>query len=215
MEIGNRRPIAARSWRVSGAAAAWLADRGASPNGISLAGMAAALLAGAALAATAPWPGVAPWAWLAAALLIPLRLTANMLDGMVAIRAGTASRLGELYNDVPDRISDSAVLIGLGYAEGGQPVLGYAAAAAAILTAYVRTLGVSVGAPASFAGPMAKQQRMLVVILVALACFLLEAAGATLPAPAGLTLPVLGLAVILAGSLLTAARRLGRIAGSL
>lgn len=215
MEIGNRRPIAARSWAVSAAAAAWLADRGATADGISLAGLAAALLAGAALALTALWPAGAAAAWLAAALLVPLRLAANMLDGMVAIRSGTASRRGELYNDVPDRIADSAVLIGLGYAEGGLPVLGYAAAAAAILTAYVRTLGVAVGAPACFVGPMAKQQRMLVVILAALACGLVGAAGAAPPAPAGLPLPTIALALILAGSLVTAARRLGRIARSL
>jgi phosphatidylglycerophosphate synthase len=215
MEIGNRRPIAARRWTVSQAAAAWLAERGATPNGISLAGLAAALLAGAALALTAPWPAGAAWCWLAAALLLPLRLAANMLDGMVAIRAGIASRRGELYNDVPDRIADAAVLIGLGYAEGGIVELGYAAAAAAILTAYVRTLGVSIGAPACFVGPMAKQHRMAVVIAVSAACGLFRVAGAALPAPAGLPLPAIGLALILAGSLATAARRLGRIARSL
>ncbi|MFO1058708.1 MAG: CDP-alcohol phosphatidyltransferase family protein [Dongiaceae bacterium] len=213
MEIGNRRPIAARNWAVSEAAAAWLAARGATANGISLAGMAAALVAGAALATTAPWP--TPWAWLAAALLVPFRLTCNMLDGMVAIRTRTASRRGELYNDVPDRIADSAVLIGLGYAEGGIPELGYAAAAAAILTAYLRTLGVSIGAPATFAGPMAKQQRMLAVILVAAAAGLWRLAGLAPPAPLGLPLAAIGLTVILAGSLATAVRRLIIVARAL
>ena len=92
----NRRPIAARRWRVSQAAADWLVRRGAGANAISLSGMAAGVLAGLALWSTAILPGAAVALWLAAALLIQLRLVANMLDGMVAIGSGTASKLGEL-----------------------------------------------------------------------------------------------------------------------
>ena len=47
-----------------------------------------------------------------------LRLTANMLDGMVALASGRASKVGELYNEVPDRVSDAAVFIGAGLAWG-------------------------------------------------------------------------------------------------
>ena len=47
-----------------------------------------------------------------------LRLLANLLDGMVAIGRGIASPVGELFNEVPDRVSDTAVLLGLGVAGG-------------------------------------------------------------------------------------------------
>jgi len=65
---------------------------------------------------------------------------------MVAIASGTASPVGELYNDVPDRFSDAATFIGLGFAAGGYPMLGWIAAILAIMTAYVRILGKSLSA---------------------------------------------------------------------
>src|ERR671936_253894 len=90
----DRRPIAARSWRISQVIADWLVRRGVSANGVSIAGMVAGLAAGAALAATAHLDGLPQRiAWLAAAILVLTRLLANMLDGMVAIGSQTASRV--------------------------------------------------------------------------------------------------------------------------
>lgn len=196
-----RRPIAARRLGVSRAAAHWLARRGVSANAISLAGMGAGLAAGAALALTAGADRPAGW-WLAAALLVQLRLAANMLDGMVALETGTASALGELMNEMPDRVSDSAVLIGLGYAAGGDAVLGWAAALAAMATAYVRVAAVAAGAPADFGGPMAKQHRMFLVTLVALWGTLASVAGWRLGHAA-----TTALTLIVSGSLVTAGLR--------
>jgi phosphatidylglycerophosphate synthase len=81
------------------------------------------------------WPGAAPPLWLAGALLTQLRLLANLLDGMVAIGRGIAiaSPAGELFNEVPDRVSDSAVFLRLGVA-GGNLTLGLAATLAAMAT---------------------------------------------------------------------------------
>jgi phosphatidylglycerophosphate synthase len=184
-------------------AADFLVRRNVSPNAISLAGMAAGLLAGAALWSTARHPDTATAAWLVAALLIELRLVANMLDGMVAIGGGTASRLGELYNELPDRVSDAAVLVGLGYAGGGDVTLGYLAALGAIATAYVRAVGQAAGAGAAFGGPMAKQHRMQVVALCAVVGPFVGA---------GVGLPSIALGVIVAGTVLTVLLRLRRIA---
>ncbi len=183
---------------------------GVSANAISVAGMLCGLAAGGALAGT-PWAG--GWAvavWLAAAVLIQLRLLANLLDGMVAVASGTASPLGELYNEVPDRFSDAAILIGAGYAVGGDIALGYLAACGALLTAYVRAVGKVAGAPQDYSGPMAKQQRMLVIALVAVASGVLPADW--LPTWEGRGLVAAGLAVVIVGTLLTTLRRLLRIA---
>src|SRR5260221_2843176 len=199
----NRRPIAARRWRISQLAADFLVRRHVSPNSISLAGMAAGLLAGAALWSTAQYPATATAAWLVAALLIQLRLVANMLDGMVAIGGGTASRLGELYNELPDRVSDAAVLVGLGYAAGGEVTLGYVAALGAMATAYVRAVGQAAGAGAAFGGPMAKPHRMQGVAPCAVARPFVGA---------GVGLPSVALGVVVAGTVLTVLLRLRRIA---
>ena len=107
--------------------------------------MIAGIAAGLAWAATA-----AGWysrlAFGAAAALMQLRLLANMLDGMVAVETEKASRLGELYNEVPDRISDMAAFVGAGYALGGSPTLGYLAACLAVFLAYLRAEGKVAGA---------------------------------------------------------------------
>ena len=226
----DRRPIAVRSWRIWHILVRWLVRLGVSPNAISVAGMVCGVAAGVLLAQTPDWGRVA---WLVAALLIQLRLLANLLDGMVAIEAGRASPLGEIYNEVPDRVSDAAVLIGAGFAAGGNVILGYWATCAALFTAYVRTIGKAAGAPQEFCGPMAKQQRMAIVTLVALYCGLRPPtwlngwwlAGDEWrfspffsdepPSLAIWGLPAVALLVIFIGCCLTAVRRLIRIAGNL
>jgi phosphatidylglycerophosphate synthase len=154
--------------------------------------------------------------WLGAALCVQLRLLANLLDGMVAIECGRASAVGELFNEVPDRVSDSATLIGAGYAVSGDIVLGYLAACAALFTAYVRAAGKAAGARQEFCGPMAKQQRMFLVTAVALY------AGLAPPdwqpeweAWPGRGLMAAALALIVAGGVVTVWRRLRRIAATL
>lgn len=211
-EAAERRPIAARQWRSSQAAARWLAQRGVSANAISLAGMACGIAAGLLLALTSASPRGAWLLWLLAALLIQLRLAANMLDGMVAIASATASRLGELYNEVPDRISDTAILIGLGYAAGGNVALGYAAALVALLTAYIRSIGKGAGAGQEFCGPMAKQQRMFLATLAALYGAIAGPAfdGSLAVGP----IAAVELAIVV-GGVATAARRLRRIVAAI
>lgn len=202
----DRRPLASRSIPFFQVLARTLAHSGVSPNAISLAGMGFGIASGAALLCT----DRGRWAWLVAAALVQLRLICNMLDGMVAVEGGKVSSVGELYNEIPDRISDSATLIGLGYAAGGQVALGYAAALAAMLTAYIRAVGKGAGAPQDFSGPMAKPHRMFLATVLALFEGLAPAAWRP-PWP----LPAAMLAIILAGSLVTALRRAVRIGRSL
>lgn len=196
----DRRPIAARNLQPVVAVAGWLVARRASPDAISLVGMAAAVLAGLAFALTREAPGAGRALWIAGAVLVQVRLMANLLDGMVAIGRGVASPLGELFNEVPDRVSDTAVLVGVGWA-AGSVALGLAAALAAMATAYIRAVGKGVGLPSDFSGPMAKQQRMALVTALAVACAVLPAAW-TAGWPAGALWITTGLA------LATAVRRL-------
>jgi phosphatidylglycerophosphate synthase len=200
----NRRPLASRQTRAAAAAARWLTARGASPDAISAAGILAALLACAALAHAPGHPAL----WLLGALFVQLRLAANLLDGMVAVEGARGGPLGPLWNEAPDRIEDAAILVGFGLAAGSL-TLGLWAAVAALFTAYVRVLGGSLGLPQSFMGPMAKQHRMAAVTLGCALGFGEALAGAAWG------LPRLLLALILAGTLLTAARRLRAVAALL
>ena len=203
----DRRPIAARDLALTHRVAAWFIARGASPDAISFGGMVAGLLAGLALAGTLWWPGAAWVFWLLAALLVQLRLLANLLDGMVAIGRRVASARGELWNEVPDRVSDTAVLLGLGVA-AGSPAWGLAASLGSMSAAYIRAVGRAAGAPSDFRGPMAKQHRMALVTALAVWC-------AVTPFAWHAPLPYWTLVVITVLATLTALRRLAGIAAHL
>jgi phosphatidylglycerophosphate synthase len=210
-----RRPLQSRQTRWAVAMASWLTRQHVQPNTISLASMVFAALAGGCLALTGSDGPLSRVALLVlAAVMIQLRLLCNLLDGMVAIEGGLKTKAGELFNDVPDRISDPLILVGAGYGVvwGGWGVsLGWLAAALAIMTAYVRVLGVSVGSPQYYLGPMAKQHRMAVLTLACIAglfetVFVESYTGRAVG---------IALVVIVVGSVLTTGRRLQRIAGDL
>lgn len=80
-----------------------------------------------------------------APLLCYLRLWCNMLDGMVALGSGQASWRGEVLNDLPDRVSDVLIFVGVAHSGWLHPLLRYWAALASLGTAYVGTLGQAVG----------------------------------------------------------------------
>ena len=176
--------------------------------------MCACIVAGLALAATSITYHRIDW--LIGALGAQLRLTANMLDGMVALASGRASKVGELYNEIPDRVSDAAVFIGAGFAWGGNVALGYIATILAIFTAYIRAAGKIAGAPNEFCGPMAKQHRMLVITLVCLYSAVVPRSWQTFHfGELELGAITVGLVVIIAGCVITVGRRLNRIAQAL
>ena len=206
----DRRPIATRNRKWAQAATAWLASRDVSPNAISIAGMCACITAGLALVlTTVEFNRVF---WLVAALGAQLRLTANMLDGMVAVVSGRASKVGELYNEVPDRVSDAAVFIGAGFAWGGNVALGYITTILAIFTAYVRAAGKIAGAPNEFCGPMAKQHRMLVITVACVYSAVVPQSWQIFHfANLEIGIMTLALSLIVAGCLITVVRRLQRI----
>lgn len=202
-----RRPIASRRSAWARALAAFFVSRRVPPNAISVASVVFALGTGVAFVLAGLTTGGGRIAWLvAAALLVPARLVANLLDGMVAVEGGLGGKSGEIYNELPDRLSDTFALVGAGYGATLAGVTwgddaGWAAALAAVLTAYVRTLGVAAGAPADFRGPMAKQQRMVTLAAAALA-----AAIETVTAQPPRVLPA-ALVLIALLSLVTATRR--------
>lgn len=211
----ERRPIKARQWWVFERMAYLLAASGVSANAISLAGMGCGMMAGVLLAITDRAHECQRAAWLAAAVFIQLRLLANLLDGMVAIEAGQASRVGELYNEVPDRVSDTATIVGAGYAAGGDIVLGFAAACVAVFTAYIRATGKAAGAPQQYCGPMAKPQRMALLTAVSLYCGIAPASWQFPSGNSGFGMVTISLWLIVIGGLITSIRRLARIAAHL
>lgn len=192
----NRRPLRSRQSAIVQGLAARLSARGVSPNAISVLSVVFAAMGAMAIVTGGPVGGVI------GALCCQLRLACNLLDGLVAVEGGKGGPDGPFWNEVPDRVSDILFLGAAGIAVG-MPWLGAAAAATAILTAYVREFGRAEGLSADYRGPMGKPQRMA-VLTVALIVALVE--------PRAL---LLGLWLIVIGATLTAARRAAGIVGAL
>jgi phosphatidylglycerophosphate synthase len=152
-----RRPIASVFRRTAHAPVQWCVRLGISANAVSYSSILASAAAGVCFWQAKPLP----------ALLIPavgfcyIRLWLNMLDGMVALASHTASRTGEIANELPDRISDVLIFVGVAHSELCHPLGGYWVAILALLVAYVGTLGQAVGVQREFSGIMAKPWRIV------------------------------------------------------
>src|SRR6476646_1071912 len=169
-EPTSRRPIGEHFRSTARFATMPCVRLGIHPDTISYASVLAA-----AFAAVCFWQsGHHSWLLLVAPLFCYLRLWCNMLDGMVALASGKASWRGEILNDLPDRISDVLIFVGVAHSGWMNPSPGYWAAIFALLTAYVGMLGQAVGVQREFSGVMSKPWRMVVVHLGAgltLGCF--------------------------------------------
>jgi phosphatidylglycerophosphate synthase len=153
----SRRPIAAVFRQTAGAATRFCVRYGIHPDAISYLSITAALIA-----AICFWKsGANRWLLIIAPLFCYLRLWFNMLDGMVAVAAGKASRRGEILNDLPDRVSDIVIFVGVAHSGLMNPFIGYWAAIFAVLTSYVGLFGQALGVRRQFGGCMSKPWRMV------------------------------------------------------
>jgi phosphatidylglycerophosphate synthase len=207
----GRRPLKTRGRAWAKTLARWLSMRAVAPNAISMVSLVPAAGAGACFLllphATRPVQVVL---LLLTPGLIQLRLLANMLDGLVAVEGGRKTATGDLFNEVPDRVADVLILAPAGYALTWLGTLGitlgWLVAVLAVLSAYVRVFGGSLGFEQSFIGPMAKQHRMALLTLTCLVSIL----EVVTTGYQGRVLSV-GLLIIGLGTALTIVRRLGLI----
>src|SRR5207249_3811993 len=110
-------------------------------------------------------------------VLCYVRLWLNMLDGMVALASGKASLRGEILNEMPDRISDVLIFVGVAHSGLCAVISGYWGAIGALLTAYVGTFGQAVGVGRQYSGMMSKQWRMVTLHIGAWVTFWLLRQG--------------------------------------
>ena len=167
----DRRPVQSREWSIFKKLAAFCATRKIKPNTISLFSMLGAVVASSAIIiAPHTTSSLQLGLCLVATILgVLFRLSCNLIDGMVAVEGKQRTPAGEIYNDVPDRISDVLVLAALGYLSPESVVsvaLGWMVAVLSVMTAYIRMLGGSCKMKQDFGGPFAKQQRMLAAIIL-------------------------------------------------
>lgn len=168
----SRRPLKVRGAAWSKNIATYLSKKNITPNQISVMSIVFSFISAIFIVLIPSAGTYGLWLYpILAALFIQMRLLCNLFDGMVALEGGKSTKSGELYNDIPDRVSDSILFIAVGYSISVVSwgiELGYFAALAAMMTAYVRVLGASMNAGSCFKGPMAKQHRMALLTMALL-----------------------------------------------
>jgi len=166
-----------------------------SPNAISAAAVVLAAAGGTCLALADRWPPLL--------LLVPFlaaaRLVANILDGSVARRTGAARPIGELWNELGDRVADVLFIGGLCFNAAVDPRLALGAVIAALLASIAGITVRAAGGRRLYVGVMAKPARMIVLAIAAPVAFV--ASDGRILAAASV--------VILVGSLVTLVQRVG------
>jgi phosphatidylglycerophosphate synthase len=181
------------------------------PDAVSYASIVASGIAGVCFWRSAH----APWLLLVAPGFCYVRLWLNMLDGMVALASGNGGPRGEIVNDLPDRVSDIVIFVGVAHSGFCAPISGYWAALLALLTAYVGLLGQAVGAHREYSGVMSKPWRMVALHIGAWltwGCFGFRGGNIRWE---GLTILDWTCLVVIAGCVQTIAIRLKRILADL
>jgi phosphatidylglycerophosphate synthase len=209
-----RRPLKSRGTAWAQFFSRAMLRMGLTPNSVSLLSLVCAAIGGWATWRAAQ-PGSSSGWWLLAATGIQLRLFCNLMDGMLAVEGGLKSVTGELFNEIPDRIADTLILVPLGYATGSELgiALGWSAAVGAVFTAYVRALGATLLGRHDFCGPMAKPHRMAAATLGCLGMLALHDQHNDGDTGAALLLWTIG--IINAGIVITSWRRITHVANGL
>jgi phosphatidylglycerophosphate synthase len=137
------------------------------PDWITFAG----LLASVAAAILFQGAEDARWRFLVIPVLLLLRIICNALDGMVAQATGKARAFGEVLNEMTDRLSDVAILLGIAVASLSSLAWGAAATVGVLLSSYAGILGKAVGAGRQYGGVLGKADRMLYLGLTCIAAY--------------------------------------------
>ncbi|MFZ4772027.1 MAG: CDP-alcohol phosphatidyltransferase family protein [Ferruginibacter sp.] len=165
----TRRPLKTRNVAIIQWFARKLCQTGISPNQISVLSSVFAMGASGCFLLLLSTQNF--WFSILAAIFIQCRLLCNLFDGLVAVEGKKGTPSGPLFNEIPDRIADSFILIAVGYAitsVAWGATMGWFSALMAMATAYVRVLATAEGAPTKFTGPMAKPHRMAILTFACL-----------------------------------------------
>lgn len=132
-------------------------------------GPGAVTTAGLALSAAVPLAAWAGKTWLlVSAVLVVLTAIADTVDGALAVVAGRATRLGQVYDSVADRLAEAAWLLGLFFA-GAPAWLAALAGGIAWLHEYVRARATVAGMSELGAVTVAERPTRVIVAAVGLA----------------------------------------------
>ncbi|MCB9757340.1 MAG: CDP-alcohol phosphatidyltransferase family protein [Candidatus Omnitrophica bacterium] len=148
-----------------------LHKKNVTPNQMTLAALLGSFAAGALCLQAAQnliWLLVLPF-WLF------IRMALNALDGMLARDFDLKSRLGMIFNEVGDIVSDGVLYLPLAFVNHDAlwPIVLFVLGA--VLTEFCGVLGAAMGTTRHYEGPMGKSDRAFFVGALALATFFFPA----------------------------------------
>ncbi|GAA3296252.1 MULTISPECIES: CDP-alcohol phosphatidyltransferase family protein [Dactylosporangium] len=187
----RRAPSLVRGWLRLGhtLGSALLRAGVGSPNTVTLFGLLISL-------GVPPVAALAPLGGLWAAILILLAAFADTIDGVLAVIADRATRLGQVYDSAADRLSEAAWV--LAFALLGAPVwLAVAAGAVMWLHEYVRARATVAGLPDIGAVTVAERPTRILVAIFGLLATLFDDRAATLTMAIAVLVALVGLGQLL------------------
>ena len=138
-----------------------LAAAGVTPDQVTLAAIPVALLGGACLLASPTVPALL----LVVPLLAIVRIALNLIDGNMARRTGRIHPRGELYNELGDRLADTAFLAPVAFLPGASPEIVLLGVLAGVLASYVGITTRAAGGERIYRGILSKPGRMALLVV--------------------------------------------------
>jgi CDP-diacylglycerol--glycerol-3-phosphate 3-phosphatidyltransferase len=141
----------------------WLAKAGVTPDQITLAAVPVALVGSTCLLLSPQMPALL--------FLIPVlaakRILLNLLDGNMARRTGKIHPRGELFNELGDRLADTAFLAPVAFLPGADARIVLLGVLAGVLASYTGVTARAAGAERLYGGILSKPGRMALLLVCA------------------------------------------------
>jgi len=100
-------------------------------------------------------------------------MTLNTIDGLIALKIGRKSRIGELVNAMPDRYADVFILLGIAFSSLCNIKIGALASLTVLLVSYAGMLGKAIGVSWQHQGPLDKVDRLVLLLIASLLQYIL------------------------------------------
>ena len=150
-----------------------LADKGITPNQVTMFAMFLSILVGATIALTHG----ARWILLFVPFFMFLRMALNAIDGLLAKEHNMKTKRGAMFNEMSDVIADVALFLPFALIAGINPILVVLFAVVGVFNEMAGVVAQTLNGERRYDGPMGKSDRVFVVGFIALLLGLGVSAG--------------------------------------
>jgi len=141
-----------------------LADKGVTPNQVTMFAMLLSIAVGAIIALTHG----ARWILLFVPLFMFLRMALNAIDGLLAKEHNMKTKRGAMFNEMSDVIADVALFLPFVFIAGVNPIWVVLFAVVGVFNEMAGVVAQTLNGERRYDGPMGKSDRVFVVGFIAL-----------------------------------------------